>query len=105
MPAALPHRVSAYTGIDLVPDNIVRMREHIAEERLCNVTAEIGDATDLTGLADDAFDVVLCLGPMYHLSPDDLARAMAECQRHSSAGRACRLCLHQPSRPLRGGRL
>lgn len=75
MPAALPPQVSAYTGIDLVPDNIVRMREHIAEERLCNVTAEIGDGDDLTGLADDAFDVVLCLGPMYHLSPDDLARA------------------------------
>ena len=44
-------RVAAYVGIDLVPDHIACLRDHIAAEHLHNVTAEVGDATELAGFA------------------------------------------------------
>lgn len=40
-----------------------------------------GDATALTNIPDESRDVVLCLGPMYHLNHEDRKLCMRECRR------------------------
>ena len=56
---------ASYTGIDLSPDNIAEFRRKIDRAQKTNLRAEVGDATALTGIPDNDFDAVLCLGPMY----------------------------------------
>ena len=75
------HRV---TALDLVPHNI----ELIAKNAKANQLAEIGvcDILDLSRYADGTFDVVLCMGAMYHLQYNDRALAMAECVRVCKPG-------------------
>ena len=70
-----------YTGIDLSPDNIAVFTEKIAAEKKTNIRATIGDATNLSEIADNSFDVVLCLGPMYHLPHDERLKVFDECRR------------------------
>lgn len=70
-----------YVGIDLSPVNINVFQTLINENRYGNVSAEVGDATNLCNIEDNSFDVVLCLGPMYHLNPEGRAKCMAECKR------------------------
>ncbi|MFF7278281.1 methyltransferase domain-containing protein [Streptomyces griseorubiginosus] len=49
--------------------------------RLSGVTARLGDARELAD-ADASYDVVLLLGPLYHLTePADRTRALAEAER------------------------
>lgn len=61
--------------VDLVPGHVAEAAE------LPGVEAEIGDARDLTA-ANGSVDVVLLLGPLYHLrAPVDRARALAEAHR------------------------
>ncbi|MBW4717911.1 class I SAM-dependent methyltransferase [Saccharothrix obliqua] len=66
--------------VDVVPS-------HVAEAaRLPGVTASVGDARHLAE-PDGSVDVVLLLGPLYHLvSADDRARALAEARRVLRAG-------------------
>lgn len=71
----------AYVGVDITPGNIAVFNEMIKNEGLKNVTAQVGDATDLSGIPDGSFDVVLCLGPLYHLPPDEREQVFAECKR------------------------
>ncbi len=75
-----------YVGIDLSSANISVFRNLIREHGFDNVKAEVGDATDLFNIEDDSYDVVLCLGPMYHLNPQGRARCMAECARICKPG-------------------
>jgi len=70
-----------YVGIDLVPSHIELFRKKIMDYKLNNVSCSIGDATNLIGITDNSFDVVLCLGPMYHLSQAERELAFAECAR------------------------
>jgi len=45
-------------------------------------TAEVGDARGLRGLEDESADVVLLLGPLYHLTArEDRVRTLAEARR------------------------
>lgn len=74
-------RCRSYTGVDLSPANIEAFRRKIAEAGLQNVRAQVGDATDLSGFEEGQFDVVLCLGPMYHLPPRERELAFGECRR------------------------
>ena len=46
-----------------------------------NVRAQLGDATALTEVAGGSFDVVLCLGPMYHLPDRERELVFAQCRR------------------------
>lgn len=75
-----------YVGIDLSPVNINVFQNLIEQNRYHNVKAEVGDATDLCNVTDNSFDVVLCLGPMYHLNPKGRAKCMAECARVCKPG-------------------
>ena len=72
---------ASYTGIDLSPDNIAEFRRKIDRAQKTNLRAEVGDATALTGIPDNAFDAVLCLGPMYHLPPAERQKVFQECYR------------------------
>ena len=74
-----------YTGIDLSPDNISVFNEKIAASGKTNIRASIGDATNLTGIPNDSFDVVLCLGPMYHLPREERLKVFDECRRIAKA--------------------
>lgn len=75
-----PH-CQEYLGIDLSPINVEIFSQLIEEAGYENVRAEVGDATALTGIPDESQDVVLCLGPMYHLNHADRKACIAECQR------------------------
>lgn len=75
-----------YLGIDIVPDHINLFREKIAESQIKNISCQIGDATNLHGIENNSFDVVLCLGPMYHLPPDERELVFAECARVCKTG-------------------
>lgn len=77
---------AGYRGIDLTPDNIAVFKEKIASAGLSNVTAETGDAVNLENVTDGCCDVSLCLGPMYHLSPEERDAAFSECARITENG-------------------
>lgn len=71
----------SYHGIDLTPFNIQVFQGKINELGLTNVSADIGDATNLVKIPDESYDVVLCLGPLYHLNREDRIKCILECKR------------------------
>ena len=79
-------KCAEYVGIDLVPKHISVFNEKIAEKGLKNVRCAVGDATDLHDIDDNSFDVVLSLGPMYHLSEPERKKAFSECARICTPG-------------------
>ncbi|MFI5976987.1 class I SAM-dependent methyltransferase [Streptomyces sp. NPDC051452] len=62
------------------------VRRHVDQARATGATVELGDARQLT--ADDgSYDVVLLLGPLYHLPEQaDRERALAEARRALKPG-------------------
>ncbi len=70
-----------YTGIDITPEHIDIFNEKIKNAGLTNVSAHTGDATSLDGIQAESYDVVLCLGPMYHLPPAERELVFSECKR------------------------
>ena len=75
-----------YLGIDVVPDHIKIFKQKIAASQMNNIACQVGDATNLKGINDDSYDVVLCLGPMYHLPPNEREFVFAECTRVCKTG-------------------
>jgi SAM-dependent methyltransferase len=70
-----------YIGIDLFPYHIEVFQRKIKESGINNLSCKIGDATHLDGIEDNRYDVVLCLGPMYHLPSDIRELVFVECKR------------------------
>ena len=70
-----------YVGIDLSPECIDRFKSKIEFNQLHNVRAMVGDAVRLDGIENCSFDVVMALGPMYHLQPDERDLVFSECKR------------------------
>jgi ubiquinone/menaquinone biosynthesis C-methylase UbiE len=79
-------KCAEYIGIDITPENIAVFEEKIKTAGLTNVHAFVGDATNLENIADSSFDVVLCLGPMYHLPYEEREIVFAECRRIAKNG-------------------
>ena len=68
------------SAVELVPHNIEVFRSKLTEKD--TVTVEEGNALDLSRFADETFDGVLVLGPMYHLyTEEDELKALAEAKR------------------------
>jgi ubiquinone/menaquinone biosynthesis C-methylase UbiE len=69
------------TALDLVPKHIEIMKEKAKLKKLeMNITQ--GNALDLNSLSESSFDVVLCLGPLYHLTTEEERnQCIAECLR------------------------
>ena len=74
-------RCRTYLGVDMVPEHIAILEEKIRVSGRKNVRAQLGDATALTEVAGGSFDVVLCLGPMYHLPDRERELVFAQCRR------------------------
>ena len=73
------------TAVELVESNLDVLKEH--GRGIENLRAYQGDATDLGRFPDDAFDLTLVLGPMYHLyEPEDVHRAIDEAIRVTRPG-------------------
>jgi len=65
---------------DLVPNNVDLMKQHERADLLQDI--QVMNVLDLSALAEESFDVVLCMGAMYHLSEEtDQRRAIQECLR------------------------
>ncbi|HIZ55268.1 MAG TPA: class I SAM-dependent methyltransferase [Firmicutes bacterium] len=75
-----------YVGIDLFPPHIELFHQRIEERNLKNVSCQVGDATNLGHIPDSSFDVVLSLGPMYHLPEDERKCAFSEAARICKPG-------------------
>ena len=79
-------RCAKYVGIDITPENIAIFEEKIKNSGFHNIRASVGDATNLYNIADNSFDVVLCLGPMYHLPTEERELVFEECKRIAKPG-------------------
>ena len=70
-----------YTGVDITPENIELFNEKIRGANFKNVSAIVGDAVKLIDIENNMYDVVLVLGPMYHLPPEERDLAFKEAKR------------------------
>lgn len=76
------YRVSA---VELAPANIAAFAKKITPE--LQIDLQQGNALDLSGYGDNSFDLVLLLGPLYHLEQEqDRQKAIAEARRVCKPG-------------------
>lgn len=74
------------TAVDLTPKHVDMIRKK-AEERGLQLEAYVENAVDLSRFEDEAFDVVLCFGPLYHLTEEEERRScIKECLRVLRSG-------------------
>ncbi len=72
-------------AVELMECNIRVFRANTEPKE--SITVRQGDAVDLSFIPDGAYDIVLLLGPMYHLYTDeDKCRAMGEAVRVTKKG-------------------
>lgn len=72
------------TAVELVNYNLGILKKNAREmlDDTCRLNAFKGNALKLKRFEDESFDVVLLLGPLYHLhSEDDKVRALTEAKR------------------------
>jgi SAM-dependent methyltransferase len=65
---------------DIVLAHVDRMRQIAQETGLVNIDVACGDARDLGRFQDCIFDVVLCMGPIYHMASE---QERIDCLRES----------------------
>jgi SAM-dependent methyltransferase len=64
-------------GVDIASNLVAAANKRIAEKGLTNIRFEEGDARDLSGIADNTFDLThTCFGAMFAPDPFDVAREM-----------------------------
>lgn len=77
---ALAEKGYDVTAVELVPHNIEIMKKKVKSHH--NIKIYEGNACDMSGFESDTYDIVLLLGPMYHLFTDeDKHRALSEAIR------------------------
>lgn len=70
----------AVTAVELAEANVEAFRKKIRPGQ--RIDLRQGNALDLSDFADDSFDIVLMMGPLYHLRSEcDRQRAIAEAKR------------------------
>lgn len=73
------------TAVELVPHNINIMKKKVKPKH--NIKIYEGNACDLSFIDSDTYDIVLLLGPMYHLFTDeDKHKAIGEALRVAKTG-------------------
>lgn len=81
----LAQRGYAVDAVELVEHNIELFRQNTMEGE--PVTIRQGNATDLSAFANDAYDLTLLLGPMYHLfTEEEKMAALSEAIRVTRPG-------------------
>lgn len=77
---ALAEKGYDVTAVELVPHNIEIMKKKVKTHQ--NIKIYEGNACDLSAFVSETYDIVLLLGPMYHLFTDeDKHKAMSEAIR------------------------
>lgn len=70
----------AVTAVELAEENIKAFRKKITDDM--NILLQQGNACDLSDFADNTYDVVLLLGPLYHiLDQTDRDKCIQEARR------------------------
>ena len=69
-----------YIGLDIVPKYIDELNAKVKKKGIKNVNGVVGDATEVH-FEDNSFDVVLLLGPMYHLDKKSREKSILEAKR------------------------
>jgi SAM-dependent methyltransferase len=78
------HQVIA---VDLVPAHIALLQERIARGKAGALVAHVADARNLTMITTGSMDIVLCLGPLYHLQLEaDRVQCLQEALRTLKPG-------------------
>ena len=68
-------------ALDITPRHINFILEKLRKESV-NMQARVNNAIDLSDYKDETFDVVLCMGPFYHLTDEKLrVDCINECKR------------------------
>ncbi len=74
------------TALDITPRHIEIINKELKNKPYKMVTG-INDATDLSKFEDETFDVVFCMGPIYHLTEKSMRdKCLAECIRVTKNG-------------------
>lgn len=69
------------TALDITPSYVELLRKKAKAQNL-KIESFVNDARDLTMFPDESFDVVFCMGPIYHLIDEaDRRKALAESLR------------------------
>jgi SAM-dependent methyltransferase len=70
------------TGVDIARNLVAAGNKRIEEEGLKNITIREGDATNLEGIADESFDLVVSIfGAMFAPKPFDVAKELVRVTR------------------------
>lgn len=56
---------------DITPKHVEIIKKKLCENNNMKLTAEVVNAADLSQYESESFDVVTCLGPMYHLTDEN----------------------------------
>jgi ubiquinone/menaquinone biosynthesis C-methylase UbiE len=80
IPAA---RLGAHVlGVDIAANLVAAANKRIRDEKLSNITVQEGDATNLEGIPDESFDLVISIfGAMFAPRPFDVAKEMVRVTR------------------------
>jgi Methylase involved in ubiquinone/menaquinone biosynthesis len=71
------------TGVDIAAYLVAAANQRIQQEGLTNINFREGDATNLAGIADESFDLVVSIfGAMFAPKPFDVAKEMVRVTRH-----------------------
>jgi len=82
---ALAQRGYHVDAVELVEHNIEIFKQNTRPGEPVTITQ--GNAMDLSGFADDSYDITLLLGPMYHLfTREDQQKALSEAIRVTKPG-------------------
>lgn len=78
--ASKGNKVSA---LDISPKNIDIMKDKLKKSEIeLKLDIKLGDGKNLLEYKDNSFDIVLCMGPMYHIrNKDERLRCIKECLR------------------------
>jgi len=75
-------RGNEVTATDLTPKHIEIMESKLKSKTSLRLNTKVANATNLSDFASEAFDVVMCLGPMYHLTDRvSQEKCISECLR------------------------
>ncbi|MBR4435287.1 MAG: class I SAM-dependent methyltransferase [Clostridia bacterium] len=86
------------TAVELIEHNLEILRGKLNGSE--PITAMQGNALDLSALSDNAYDLTMLLGPMYHLyTRDDKLRALSEAVRVTKSGGVIMVayCMNEPT--------
>ena len=78
---ALPLAEAGYEvcAMDLMPHHLNRLKQQ--KKKQMKLTLHQGNAMDLSRFSDDSFDIILCMGPLYHLKEEEQRICLDEMHR------------------------